>query len=40
VKNSSQYFQDYTCANEDAFHEQYRSVESNPTRLTAFLPSS
>ena len=40
VKNSSQYFQDYTCANEDAFYEQYRSVESNPTRLTAFLPSS
>lgn len=40
VKNSSQYFQDYTCANEDAFYEQSRSVESNPTRLTAFLPSS
>lgn len=40
VKNSSQYFQDYTCANEDAFHEQYRNVESNPTGLTAFLPSS
>ena len=33
VKNSSQYFQDYTCANEDAFYEQYRNVEGNLTRF-------
>ena len=33
VKNSSHYFQDYTCANEDAFYEQYRNVEGNLTRF-------
>ncbi len=33
MKNSSQYFQDYTCANEDAFYEQYRNVEGNLTRF-------
>ena len=33
VKNSSQYFQDYTCANEDAFYEQYRNVGGNMTRF-------
>ena len=33
VKNSSQYFQDYICANEDAFYEQYRNVEGNMTRF-------
>lgn len=33
MKNSSQYFQDYTCANEDAFYEQYRNAEGNLTRF-------
>ena len=33
VKNSSQYFQDYTCVNEDAFYDEYKNVEGNLTRF-------
>lgn len=33
VGSHSQYFQDYTCANEGAFYEQYLNVEGNMTRF-------
>lgn len=33
VGSSGKYFEDYTCANEDAFYEQYRNVEGNLTRF-------
>lgn len=33
VASQGQYFQDYVCANEDAFYEQYRNVEGNLTRF-------
>ena len=33
VGSSGQYFQDYTCANEDAFYPEYRNVEGNLTRF-------
>lgn len=33
VGSSGQYFQDYTCANEDAFWPEYRNVEGNLTRF-------
>lgn len=33
VGSSGKYFQDYTCANEDAFWPEYRNVEGNLTRF-------
>ena len=33
VGSNGQYFQDYTCANEDAFYDQYKNVEGNLTRF-------
>jgi len=33
VGSHGQYFQDYTCANEDAFYAQYKNVEGNMTRF-------
>lgn len=33
VGGQGQYFQDYTCANEEAFYEEYRNVEGNLTRF-------
>lgn len=33
VASNGEYFQDYTCANEDAFYEQYRNTEGNLTRF-------
>lgn len=33
VGSHGQYFQDYTCANEEAFYEEYRNVEGNMTRF-------
>lgn len=33
VSASGKYFQDYTCANEDAFWPQYRNTEGNLTRF-------
>lgn len=33
VKNMSEYFADYTCANEDAFYDDYKNTEGNLTRF-------
>ncbi len=33
VKDSSEYFADYTCANEDAFYDEYKNTEGNLTRF-------
>lgn len=33
VKSNSKYFADYTCANEDAFFDEYKNVEGNLTRF-------
>lgn len=33
VGSSGEYFQDYTCANEDAFYDEYKNVEGNLTRF-------
>lgn len=33
VGSSGEYFQDYTCANEDAFFDTYKNVEGNLTRF-------
>lgn len=33
VKNKSEYFADYVCANEDAFYDEYKNVEGNLTRF-------
>lgn len=33
VKDSSEYFADYLCANEDAFYDDYKNVEGNLTRF-------
>jgi iron(III) transport system substrate-binding protein len=33
VKNKSEYFADYTCANEDAFYDEYKNKEGNLTRF-------
>lgn len=33
VGSSGEYFQDYICANEDAFYPEYRNVEGNLTRF-------
>jgi len=33
VGSSGEYFEDYTCANEDAFYDAYKNVEGNLTRF-------
>lgn len=33
VKNKSEYFADYICANEDAFYDEYKNTEGNLTRF-------
>jgi len=33
VGSSSEYFEDYICANEDAFYDEYKNVEGNLTRF-------
>ncbi len=33
VKNKSEFFAEYTCANEDAFYDEYKNVEGNLTRF-------
>ena len=33
VKNKSEYFADYKCANEDAFYDEYKNKEGNLTRF-------
>lgn len=33
VSSSGEYFQDYTCVNEDAFYDEYKNVEGNLTRF-------
>lgn len=33
VKNKSEFFSDYICANEDSFHDEYKNVEGNMTRF-------
>lgn len=33
VGSSGEYFEDYTCVNEDAFYDQYKNVEGNLTRF-------
>ena len=33
VKDSSEYFADYVCANEDAFYDEYKNTEGNLTRF-------